>query len=133
MVTPYRWSEHGARDALGVKGSQVQILSSRQEGDRPDLELPQVSGPFHCCGMIFGVIKLALAWGPPGDQGGTVSLSRPHGVLGGQAVAGLVEQGLGAERDSQVLGPSAQLGERLRQPRFVRAEAMPPPRTPAYR
>ena len=37
-----------SRTTLGVKGSQVQILSSRQGYHRPaDLELLQVSGPFH--------------------------------------------------------------------------------------
>ncbi|MDT7612483.1 MAG: hypothetical protein QOG96_6986 [Pseudonocardiales bacterium] len=62
---------------LGVKGSQVQILSSRQGCQRPaDLELIQVSGPFslsEACrvgdladigpGTIWGPVRHRRAWG----------------------------------------------------------------------
>jgi hypothetical protein len=42
----------GHRELLGVKGSQVQILSSRQGCQRPaDWELIQVSGPFSLRGL----------------------------------------------------------------------------------
>ena len=57
-------------DFLGVKGSQVQILSSRQEGDRPaDLENIQVSEPFSLLLVDHAVSPTMRSWGPLGDRG----------------------------------------------------------------
>jgi hypothetical protein len=69
-VGVFAGQEH-VRTTLGVKGSQVQILSSRQEGDRPvDLELLQVSGPFllsESCRVVDpAVAGVGTTWGPVG-------------------------------------------------------------------
>src|SRR4051812_46673445 len=64
-----RWSQTAAA-CLGVKGSQVRILSSRQKGKGPLTRGGyQVSGPFPCPGLIMRCHRRCGAWGLFGTTG----------------------------------------------------------------